>query len=125
MFQGLVRKSTFSASRRVWALLLAALLNLALIPCTMAFEYVEEEHDCCPPELNLESSECCEIDDANVDNRDGALKTWDSPEVDDLSATALGELVADASIRILSAADPPDPPGPVESRHRLFCVYLI
>jgi len=90
----------------------------------MAFEVVEQEHDCCPPELNLESSQCCELDDANVDKRDGALKPWDSPDYDDLASDSLHKLVADASVRRLSAADPPDPPGHVESRHKLFCVYL-
>ncbi len=124
MIQWITKGCRFSTSRRAPALLLAALLNLALIPCTMAFEVVEQEHDCCPPELNLESSQCCELDDANVDKRDGTLKPWDSPDHDDLAADSLGKLVAYASVRRLSVADPPDPPGHVESRHKLFCVYL-
>ena len=125
MIQRIAKGFTFSTSRRAPVLLLVALLNLALIPCTMAFEVVEEAHDCCPPELNLESSECCDVDDANVDKRGGTLKPWDSPDSDDLAADSLGRLVASMSVRGLSATDPPDPPGHVERRHKLFCTYLI
>jgi hypothetical protein len=125
MIQWIAKGCRFSTSRRAPALVLAALLNLALIPCAMAFEVVEQEHDCCPPELNLESPQCCELDDVNVDKRDGTLKPWDSPDFDDLATDSLGKLAAYASVRRLSVADPPDPPGHVESRHKLFCVYLI
>ncbi len=124
MIQWIAKGCTFSTSRRAPVLLLATLLNLALIPCTMAFEVVEQQHDCCPPELNLEASQCCELDDANVDKRDGTLKPWDSPDYDDFAADSLGKIVDYASDRHLSAADPPDSPDHVESRHKLFCVYL-
>jgi len=125
MIQWIAKGFGFQTSRRARVLLLAALLNLALIPCTMAFEVVEEGHDCCPPELNLESSQCCEVDDVNVDKRDGTLETWDSPDYDVLATGALGELAAHTSARSLSVTDPPDPPGQSESRHKLFCIYLI
>ncbi len=119
------RNFAFPAPRRVYAVLLAVFVNLALLPCATALEVVEEVHDCCPPELNLESSECCEVDDATVDKRKGMLKPWDSPDSDDLATDALGMLVAPAPARRLSAADPPDPPPNAQPLHKLFCIYLI
>jgi len=113
------------APRRVYAVLLAVFVNLALLPCATALEVVEEAHDCCPPELNLESSECCEVDDATVDKREGVLKPWDSPDSDDLATDASGMRVVPAPARRLSAADPPDPPPYAQPLHELFCIYLI
>jgi hypothetical protein len=74
MIQGLAKKLAVPASRRVYAVLIAALLNLALVPCAMALEVIEEGHDCCPAEVNLELPECCELDDVSVDKRDGLLE---------------------------------------------------
>jgi len=90
----------------------------------MAFEVVEEAHDCCPPELKLETPQCCELDDVNVDKRGGMLKPWDSPDYDDASTDLSDKRIAPVSSHRLSAADPPDPPDRVESRYKLFCVYL-
>ena len=59
----------YPARRGVAALLLAVCLNLALVPCTMALEVVDEGHDCCPPELKLEPAECCQLDEATLDIR--------------------------------------------------------
>jgi hypothetical protein len=125
MIRGLVREIGLPASRRVYAVLLVALLNLALVPCTMALEVVEEGHDCCPPELKLELPQCCELDDVSVDKRDGLLELWDSPDVDDVTAAPLHDRVARAPGREYSASDPPDPPHRAETRHKLFCIYLI
>lgn len=113
------------ASRRAYAVLLVALLNLALVPCTMALEVVEEGHDCCPPELKVELPECCELDDVSVDKRDGSLELWDSPDYDDSATGPRDDFVAQASVLGFLATDPPDPPGRVEVRHKLFCIYLI
>ncbi len=125
MIQGLAKKFAISSPRRAWAVLLVALLNLALVPCTMALEVVEEGHDCCPPELKLELPECCEIDDVSVDKRDGLLELWDTPDVDDAAHSPLHYPVLRAFGREYSASDPPDPPDRPEARHKLFCVYLI
>ncbi|NCF16381.1 MAG: hypothetical protein GWP62_13785 [Gammaproteobacteria bacterium] len=115
MIQGLAKKLAVPASRRVYAVLIAALLNLALVPCAMALEVIEEGHDCCPAEVNLELPECCELDDVSVDKRDGLLELWDAPDTDDVAPDP----------RSYSASDPPDPPGRAEARHKLFCIYLI
>jgi hypothetical protein len=125
MIQGLVYKLAFSVSRRASAILLVALLNLALVPCTMALEVIEEGHDCCPPKLELELPECCELDDISVDKRDGLLELWDSPESDDLTAGSLYSQVARASDREYTASDPPDPPDRAEDRHKILCIFLI
>jgi len=125
MIQGIAQIRVFSATRRAYAVLLVALLNLALAPCTMALEVVEEGHDCCPPEFKLELPECCEIDDVSVDKRDGLLELWDAPDADDVAPDPLHDFVSLAPERSYSASDPPDPPGQAESRHKLFCIYLI
>lgn len=125
MIQGLAKKLAFPASRRVHAVLIAALLNLALVPCTMALEIVEEGHDCCPPELKLELPQCCDLDDVSVDKRDGLLELWDAPDTDDVASDPLQDLVSLAPERSYPASDPPDPPARAESRHKLFCIYLI
>jgi len=125
MIQGLAKKFAISSPRRAWAVLLVALLNLALVPCTMALEVIEEGHDCCPPELKLELPECCEIDDVSVDKRDGLLELWDAPDADELATGPLQDLTARTSEHRYTATDPPDPPDRPEARHKLFCVYLI
>ena len=125
MIQRFATDFPFPAPCRGWAILLVALLNLALAPCTMAVEVIEEAHDCCPPELSLELPECCEIDDVSVEKRAGLLELCDTPDADDISTVHSNEFVARASAREYSASDPPDPPDQAESRHKLHCIYLI
>jgi hypothetical protein len=124
MIHRIAQNLAFSASRRVYAVLLAVLLNLALMPCSMALEVVEEGHDCCPPELNLELSECCVLDDVSIDKRDGLLDLWDSPDYDAIAISPLEELVARVPVYHSAATDPPDPPWQFENLQKLFCVYL-
>jgi hypothetical protein len=110
--------------RRTAAILLAVCLNLALVPCTMALEVVEEGHDCCPPELRLDPSECCEVDDASVDARSGLLKLDDNGDVDDESAPAYGSLAAAPMGFHFATTGPPEPPPRSVALHKLNCVYL-
>lgn len=124
MIQGLEKNMAFSAPRRVWLVLLVALLNLALVPCTMALEVREEGHDCCPPELNLELLQCCELDDVSVDRRDGLLELWDTADYDDVAMVPMSEFVAWIPVIHSSATDPPGPPDRVEDLQKLLCVYL-
>ena len=74
MTRELANNSSHPAPRRAAAVLLAAFLNLALLPCSMAFDVVEESHDCCPPEIELNASDCCEVGDANIDTRGGSFE---------------------------------------------------
>ena len=112
----------FAASRGAAALLLAFILNMALVPCAMAIEVVAEEHDCCPPELRLEPADCCEVNDGSVQSR-GKTFEWD--EDDELSPSPDRTLlVPTLSGRDAPASDPPDPPDIRPDLNALFCVYL-
>ena len=122
MIQGLAKNLAFSASRRVCAVLLVTLLNLVLVPCAMALEVAEEGHDCCPPELNVEVTECCELDGASGDTRD--LRPRDLPDDTSLATGSFQQLVALVPGRSPTSTDPPDPPDLGLVVHKLFCVYL-
>lgn len=123
MIQRIAQDLGFAASRRVLAVLLAVFLNLALVPCTMAVEVVEEGHDCCPPELKLETSECCEVDDISIDAR-GIVEPEDLPDFVFAGVSSMGiGFAAEPSRYYL--ADPPDPPGDSASLHKRLCIYLI
>ncbi|MBT8107340.1 MAG: hypothetical protein KJP17_03850 [Gammaproteobacteria bacterium] len=103
------------------ALLLAVFLNLALVPCTMALEVVEEGHDCCPPELNLEALECCELDDVSLDTR--VASKFDADDV--AVVVAQPPLPAPIAARAHeSIVDPPDPPDCRPDLNKLYCVFL-
>lgn len=107
--------------RGIAALLLAVFLNLALVPCTMALEVVEEGHDCCPPELNLEALECCELDDVSLGTR--GASTFDADDVVVVVAPPPPRAPHLARPQ-QSIADPPDPPDCRPDLNKLFCVYL-
>lgn len=111
-------------SRRVSALLLMVSLNLAILPCAMALEVAESAHDCCPPEIQLEASECCALDDVNVDTRSGTLKPYESPDFAALPAMAPTHDRDLAFAQYVPVVEPPAPPGNPPPLHKLFCVYL-
>jgi hypothetical protein len=115
---------TALGQRRVGAFLLAVSLNLAIVPCTMALEVVEQGHDCCPPKLQLEASECCEIDDVSVDARSGLFGPDDQPEPDSASSYTAAEALNNGFERYAVGVDPPDPPGTSPPLYKLNCVYL-
>lgn len=124
MIQGFALAHTMRGPRRAAALLLAVLLNLALVPCTMALEVAEDTHhghDCCPPEIQLDPSDCCELAAASVSTRDDQV----TPD-NDLDGAAASEAprLAPAARQYAAAADPPDPPEPLRPLHKLNCVYL-
>ncbi len=110
--------------RRVSALLLMVSLNLAILPCAMALEVAEPAHDCCPSEIQLEASECCALDDVNVDARTGTLKPFDSPEFAALPAIAATHDRDPTFAQYVPVVEPPGPPGNPPPLHKLFCVYL-
>ena len=124
MIQVFGQRTVRRMPRRVAAVLLAVLLNLALVPCSMAIEVVEEGHDCCPPELKYEPQECCELDDASVDSRSGTLEDDLTPDLTSVAAGAPSNPVVFLPARFLASSDPPDPPGPSIALHKRNCVYL-
>ena len=124
MIQAVGHRRAISTSRGAASVVLAVLLNLALVPCTMAFEVVEEGHDCCPPKLKYEPQECCELDDASVDARGGLQKPDVKPDCESLSAGVPATAAAFSPARFLASSDPPDPPGPTVPLHKRHCVYL-
>ena len=124
MIQGFGHGDTLKTSRRTAAVLLAVLLNLALVPCSMAIEVVEEGHDCCPPELKYESQECCELGDVSVDSRSGVFDDDLTPDLSPVAAGAPPNPVVFSPARFLASSDPPDPPGPSTALHKRNCVYL-
>ncbi len=122
----------------IWALLVAVWLNMAVLPCAMAFETTD--HDCphCPPaeehaghhghheseaqaEASCDESPCCDTGEATLETRTGKAKQ--TPDV----VVASIPTIAESPSRVVqnaAAADPPDPPGAFPPRHVLFCVYL-
>jgi hypothetical protein len=124
MIQAFTLGRISGAPRRAAAILLAVLLNLALVPCTMALEVAEEGHDCCPPKLELEPSECCILDDVSVDARDGTLKLDDDRGADALVPASYVDIPGSAPLHDHALADPPDPPPQSVALHKLVCVYL-
>ena len=122
MIQGFACSRQGRGRRGVAAVLLAVFLNLSLVPCTMALEVVEEGHDCCPPELNLEALECCQLDDVSLDSR-GAGK-FDADDVEALPPLTFVESTSLARSTGWAALKPPDPPDLSPDLNALFCVYL-
>lgn len=123
MIEAKAKNSRSAAPRSATALLLAFVLNVALIPCAAAFEVVADEgHDCCPPELRLEATDCCEVNDGSLQSRSATYEFDESETVSSATGYAVLELVPSA--RISPAADPPDPPDVSPDLSALFCVYL-
>lgn len=137
-----MRLGTGTATRRGLGMLAIVWLNLALTPCAMAFE---AEHECPhgPPAGHHEMAgheghgeqmaehtcasmqdACCEIADASVNMRGGAIELDDSPDLEFLTGYPPCELSGQALARHLATADPPDPPDDFRTLHKLFCVYL-
>ena len=124
MIQAVKYRGAILSSRSAAALVLAILLNIALVPCTMAFEVVEEGHDCCPPKLDYEPQECCELDDASVGSRSGIQQQDVTPDFESLPAGTPAIAVAFSAADFLASSDPPDPPGSPVALHKQLCVYL-
>jgi len=90
----------------------------------MALEIVEQGHDCCPPEVQIEAAECCELDDVSVDARSGTIEPRDAPDMDALPAHSTFQALTFAPMRRVASVDPPDPPGGFPPLYDLYCVYL-
>lgn len=124
MTQVLAQNWILPGRRQVGAFLLVVCLNFAILPCTMALEVVEQGHDCCPPELQLEAAECCQLDDVSVDARTGTLELNDLPDLVALPAPSFYQALAAVRTHVVASAQPPDPPDEFPPLYDLYCVYL-
>ena len=108
-------------SRKGLAVLITFWLNLALLPCAMAIETAEDGHDCCPPTVELQQIDCCELDSATVDKRGGKFESYDDQVVEATVAPWPQIYKADISENEMRPPDPADYSPPL---HKIFCVYL-
>ncbi len=129
-------------TRGVWALLAIVWLNMAFLPCAMAFE--GDDHDCphCPPTEDhamaghhamagehdhheasgsCAESQCCDVVEATLETRTG--KFTQLPDIVAASTPSIAEL-APRPLRHSTSLDPPDTPGASPPLHVLYCVYL-
>ncbi len=107
-------------SRLTAGALLAVWLNLALLPCAMALETVEEGHDCCPPTIELQALDCCEPGDVCVDSRS------EYNQVDKTALVAV-QVAAPPTVALVRASHhdpPPDPACTVTPIYLANCVFL-
>ena len=124
MFRIIAQHSSFSGQRRVAAVLLALILNVTLLPCAMAIEAAQEAHDCCPPEIQLDASECCVADDAALDARGVRLLLDGDDGAEILIAPAFTDAMAPRFVRSPIATGPPDPFVRKVAVHKLNCTYI-
>lgn len=108
-------------SRRGLAVLFTFWLNLALLPCAMAFETAQDAHDCCPPTVELQQIDCCELDSATSDKRGGKFESYDDLFV--VSTVVPWPSLYRANISE-NEMRPPDPADYSPPLHKIFCVYL-
>ena len=119
MIQQFLIRSRALAARKGSAVLLAFVLNLAILPCAIAMESLADEHDCCPSSIELQQHDCCEVDAIHSDKRDG----------DDSKSFVLaaGETIAHVAAHrrsLCRVAVPPDPDVASPPINVLNCVYL-
>ena len=121
MIQQFRRRRDGRFSRKGFAVLLTFWLNLALLPCAMAIETAQNGHDCCPPTVELQQIDCCELDAATADKRGGKFESYDDLVVITTVVTWPSSHTADISLNEIRPPDPTDYSPPL---HKLFCVYL-
>ena len=138
MIQQSIRNGTNSARRRMLGIFVIAWLNLAVMPCAMAFEVaadcpqfspvVEQEmahhghHEAEPmPDCLSMPSDCCDLEAAAVDKRSGKFDgQYDLPAMSTASAWSSLQ-----KVRVpRHATRPPDPGNYSPPLHVLHCVYL-
>ena len=124
MFGLITQHQHFAAPRRAAAVLLALVLNVTLVPCAMALEAVEEQHDCCPPEIRLDAMECCDLDDVTHDARGTRLWLDDDRGAEVLLVPAFADVDLPTQIRGPTSTGPPSSPPRAVPVYKLNCVYL-
>ena len=136
------QRRTRAAARRTFGVLVVMWLNMVILPCAAASV---SDHTCphCPPAEQAQlaahhgqhkasteptcasmQSPCCDVDEVNVEARNGKLKVKDV--FDDTFAPVATPLAvsAVADQTIVDDAHPPDPGGSSTPLYILYCVYL-
>jgi len=136
------QRRTRAAARRCFGVLVVMWLNMAILPCAAASV---SDHTCphCPPAEQAElaahhgqhkasteppcasmQSQCCDLDEVNVDARSGKLKVKDAFD-DTLAPVAMPLAVLPVvDHAIVDDVHPPDPGGSSTPLYILYCVYL-
>ena len=140
--QFVARRKPAALRRKVLGLLTVLWLNMAVLPCAMAFESAETCPHCPPadehemashhghgdvearPDCVTAQVECCDLSEASVDTRGGKLVVKPSSEVVFVTAPAIAKVPSRASGHLRCDSDPPDIPGTSPPLHVLYCVYL-
>jgi len=128
--------------RSVLGLAAVLWLNMAVLPCAMAFESDEpcphcppaEEHQMAShhghgegdvvPTCATAQSECCDLAAASIDTRGNKLQLKSASDIVLIAAPLTPVLPAQASVQRQVASDPPDISGSSPPLHVLYCVYL-
>jgi hypothetical protein len=99
--------------------MLAFWLNLALLPCALAIQEPDDLHDCCPPTIELQQLNCCEVDPIAIDHR------YEN-SADEVVATVTEYQAVRPSRRTpyRLAVPPPDPDVASQPIYVINCVYL-
>jgi len=143
MFDRFAARSRFAARRRSVLGLAAVLwLNMAALPCAMAFQSADLCVHCPPPDEHEPAahhghgtdqtgptgatmqSDCCDLEDAKADSRVNKLEAKPVSAVVFVTAPATVELPTRIAGQRHCAADPPGLRGTSPPLHVLFCVYL-
>jgi len=128
--------------RKVLGLLSVLWLNMAVLPCAMAFESDEPCPHCPPaedhqmashhghgkvnvtPSCETAQSECCDLAAASIDTRGSNFQIKSTSDVVFIAPPVTAVLPARASVRRHVASDPPDIAGTSPPLHVLYCAYL-
>ena len=100
--------------------MLAFWLNLALLPCALAVQEADDFHECCPPTIELQQLNCCEIDPVAIDHR------YENSADEVVAAVTTGYQAVWPSrwTSYRRSVPPPDPDVASQPIHVINCVYL-
>ena len=136
------RRNPAALRPQVLGLLTVLWLNMAVLPCAMAFESAETCPHCPPADEHEMAShhghgeaeaqpacataqvECCDLDEASVDTRGGSPEARPASDVVVVTASPVAAVPVRTSGQCYCATGPPDAPGVAPPLHVLYCVYL-
>ncbi len=136
------RRKPAALRPKVLGLLTVLWLNMAVLPCAMAFESSETcphcppaaEHEMAPhhdhgevkaqPDCATAQVECCDFAEVSVDTRGVKLEAKPASEAVIGAAPPIAAVPAQTSGQRFCAADPPGASGGAPPLHVLYCVYL-